>query len=81
MKITPTRLRQELYRILDRVIETGVPVEIARRGKTLKIVLEEEKSRLERLEPHDIMVCDPEELVHIDWSEYWSDESPEQPGD
>src|SRR5688572_10675401 len=29
---------EDIYRILDQVLETGVPVEIERRGKLLKIV-------------------------------------------
>lgn len=28
MRLTASRLRQDIYRILDEVLETGVPVEI-----------------------------------------------------
>ena len=76
VKITTTDLRQNLYRILDRILETGEPVEISRHGRTLKIVPQEEPGRLERLEPHDVIVGNPEELVHVDWSEYWSGSDP-----
>ena len=34
---------------MDRVIETGVPVEIERKSHKLKIVLEEKKSKLNNL--------------------------------
>jgi hypothetical protein len=34
---TASRLRENVYRILDEVLETGVPVEIERRGKILRI--------------------------------------------
>ena len=40
--ITASKLRENVYRILDEVLETGIPVEINRRGKKLKIVRTEE---------------------------------------
>src|SRR6266545_5329049 len=64
-------LRENIYRILDQVVETGVPVEIERRGKVLKIILEEPRSKLANLQPRDYLLVDPEELVHLDWSEEW----------
>ena len=33
MPVTASKLRENIYRILDQVLETGVPVEIERRGK------------------------------------------------
>ena len=69
--LSPSRLRQNLYRILDRVLETGEPVEIWRKGKRLRIV-REESGRFEALRPHpDYLRTDAEELVHMDWSEEW----------
>jgi len=46
--MTPSRLRENLYRILDQILETGEPVEILRKGKKLKIIPERSRS-LERL--------------------------------
>ncbi|MCK4542739.1 MAG: hypothetical protein KAU17_10950 [Spirochaetales bacterium] len=43
MPISATKLRQDLYNILDQVIETGVPLEIARKGHIVKIVPENRK--------------------------------------
>jgi len=80
MTTTATRLRANIYRILDEVLETGRPVEIEHRGKRLRIVLAQPRSKLDNLEPHpDCIVGDPEDLVHIDWSEYWhvEDQEPE----
>ena len=73
-RITASKLRENVYRILDQVLETGVPVEIVRRGKTLRIVATEEhrSSRLENLpDRHEVIAGDPEELVHLDWSKQW----------
>ena len=73
MPISSTRLRQNLYNILDQVIETGVPIEIERKGQTLKIVPERITPKWERLEPHDSVRGDSDELVNVDWSEEWQD--------
>ena len=72
MKLTATELRQNLYRVLDSVLETGEEVQIARKGRVLRIVAESAPSIWDRLEPHAIVKGDPEDLVSMDWSEYWS---------
>ena len=37
MKVTSTQLRQNIYKLLDEVLSSGVPLEIERNGKILKI--------------------------------------------
>ena len=49
MKITATKLRENLYNILDKVLEIGVPVEVERKGRILKIVPESKPSKLAKL--------------------------------
>lgn len=74
MRITASKLRENIYRLLDQVVETGVPVEVERRGKRLRIVPVDDvpKSKLDRLEPHpDAILGDPADLVHLDWSAEW----------
>ncbi len=67
-----SRLRANLYRVLDRVLETGVPVEVERKGRRLRIVPTEAEGRLANLSPHpDYLRSDPESLVHMDWSGEW----------
>jgi len=67
-----SRLRADLYRLLDRVLETGVPLEVERRGRRLKIVAADAPGRLANLVPDpSYLVGDPEELVHLDWSGEW----------
>jgi PHD/YefM family antitoxin component YafN of YafNO toxin-antitoxin module len=67
MRIKASKLRERLYSILDRVLETGVPVRIERRGKLLEIVCVEAPSKLDRLKPRDYLRTAPEVLVHLDW--------------
>jgi hypothetical protein len=69
MTLRASALRENIYRILDEILETGVPVEIEHKGKLLRIAAVEPKSKLGNLKPRDLIVGDPEELVHIDWSE------------
>lgn len=71
MPITPSRLRQDVYRILDQVLETGVPLEIERRGRILRLVADTPPSKLDNLPALGAMVEDPDEYVHIDWSSEW----------
>ena len=74
MKTTASKLRENIYRLLDQVVETGVPIEIERRGRRLKIVPADEPARakLDQLEPRpDAIVGNPEDLVHLDWSAEW----------
>jgi hypothetical protein len=75
MSITPTELRRNLYQLLDEVIETGKPLEVERRGRIIRIAVDGVRgSKLDRLVPHDCIVGDPEELVHMDWSHLWEGE-------
>ena len=71
MKITVTKLRQNLYRYLDRVVETGVPIEVERKGHSIRIVSGGRKSKLENLKAHDVMAVAPEEIIHGEWSVEW----------
>jgi len=71
-RYTASRLRADLYRTLDRVLETGRPVEIERKGRLLRIVPVEQDDPLARLRPHpDAVRGDLQSLVHLDWSEAW----------
>ena len=71
MSIAASALRQNIYRILDRVAETGIPEEINRRGHLLRIVSTHKKSKLANAKKRPIIKGDPEDLVHADWSDLW----------
>ena len=72
MIYSATQFRQNLYNILDSVIDSGISVEIRRKGVILKIVPEKPVSKWDRLEPHNIIDGDPESIVSLDWSSEWN---------
>ena len=73
MKVTASKLRENIYSILDQALETGVPVEVIRKGKVLKIVPEMKPDRLSRLKKRKYLIGDPEDIVHMDWLQEWSE--------
>jgi hypothetical protein len=77
IKMSPlslTALRNQLFKIVDRAIETGIPVEIERKGHKLKIVLEEKKSKFNNLKKRNCIVGDPDELIELKVGE-WNEEN------
>jgi len=71
MVITASDLRQNIYRLLDQVAETGIPIEINRRGKIVRLVSERKPGKLLNLKTRKVMNGDPESIVHLDWSSEW----------
>jgi prevent-host-death family protein len=66
--VTPTELRANIYQLLDEVLNTGVPLEIKKGDKKLRIVPVEKGDKLQNLIPRpDVIAGDPEELVEISW--------------
>ena len=72
MSVTATQLREDIYQILDKVLETGHPVEILRNGRMLRIVAVDPPSKLSRLVKRDCIVGNPDDLSSIDWSSEWN---------
>lgn len=72
MIITPSKLREDIYNILDSVLENGETIEIKRKGKIIKIVPPQKTSKLDKLVAHSNVVAgDSEDLVSMDWSKEW----------
>ena len=76
MAITASALRNNVYRLLDRVAEGGGPLTIKRRGRLLKIICTDRPTKLSQLSRHDCIKGDPDDLVHIDWSKEWRHDLP-----
>ena len=71
MKTTATDFRTNLYSYLDKVLETGEPLEIERKGRRIVIISENEPSKLSRLKIRPTINGNPEDIVHMDWSGEW----------
>ncbi|MDQ6525283.1 hypothetical protein RB608_16800 [Nocardioides sp. LHD-245] len=72
--VTPSQLRQDIYRLIDRVLESGEPLEIDRKGRRLRLVPDVPADRLSRIRTDPGLITgDPEELVTIGWSGEWDD--------
>jgi hypothetical protein len=74
--MTPTELRNDIYRVLDDVLRSGIPQEIVRGSRTLLLVpAEGRRLRLEDLPRREALICSPDELVGTGWDHEWSPES------
>ena len=73
MRITASKLRENIYQILDEAIATGKTVEIARKGTVLKIVPEKRVSKLARLKKRTGFDGDPDDIAGMDWSREWTE--------
>jgi prevent-host-death family protein len=66
--VTPTQLRTNIYNLLDEVLKTGLPLEIKKGEKTLRIVPVDEVDKLKNLvDRSDVIQGDPDDLVEIEW--------------
>ena len=70
METSATELRQNLYRMLDSVLETGESIEIPRKKGTVRIVAERQATIWDRLEVHDVIRGD----VEPSWDDIWDGE-------
>ena len=73
MAITATKLRENVYSLLDEALRTGEPIEVERKGQIVRIVPPAKKSKLDNLSRRPCIVGDPNEIVSIDWSSEWSE--------
>lgn len=73
MAMSVSNLRANIYRVVDEVLATGVPVEIVRNGRIVRLVPEQPESKLAKLERRDVLRCEPDDLLNLDWSSEWKD--------
>jgi antitoxin (DNA-binding transcriptional repressor) of toxin-antitoxin stability system len=73
MRITASKLRENIYQILDEAVRTGVPIEVIRKGAVLRIVPEKRVSKLSRLKKRKGFEGDPDCVIGMDWSKEWSE--------
>ena len=66
--ITVTELRKNIYKLLDEVLNTGIPLEINKRGKKLKIIPGGRANKLENLISRPkVIKGNSDDLAGISW--------------
>lgn len=73
MRITASKLRENIYQILDEAVKTGMPIEVVRKGAILRIVPDKRVSKLSRLKKRKGFRGDPDDVIGMDWSQEWSE--------
>lgn len=74
-KYSASKLRENIYQILDQIIVTGKAICIDRKGVLLTIMPSQVKGRLEGLKKRKITKGNSEDIVHLDWSKEWKTKS------
>jgi hypothetical protein len=71
-RLNASRLRADVYRVLDEVIETGRPIEVERRGHVIKLVLVPATKKLDALvERPGFIRGEPRDLAEVGWADSW----------
>jgi prevent-host-death family protein len=66
--ITVTELRGNIYKLLDEVLDTGIPIEINKGDKKLRIIPVKTRSKLQNLVSRpNVIKGNPDDLVEISW--------------
>ena len=77
MLLTATKLRANVYAILDQILATGEPIDIERNGKMLRLQAVEPGLRLDRPLPSPNTIAGASAgLAERDWSHDWSELTP-----
>ena len=75
MKMTATRFRQDLFKTLDRLVETGETLEIERKGALLRLQVSPAAGGLldtaRFAHRRRLLRVPAADLVSIDWSSLW----------
>ncbi len=72
--LTPSKLRENIYKYLDEVALKGKTILVERKGVIIKIVPPEKKSKLSKFKRRNAIQGDPEDLVNISWEKEWNPE-------
>ena len=66
--VTATELRTNIYQLLDEVLRSGLPIEVKKGDRRLRIVPVEKVDKFQNLVYRsDVIQGDPEELVTLSW--------------
>lgn len=72
MRIKASKLRADIYNILDTVVNTGQTVEVERGKSIVKISFEPRLSKLSNLKKHKSTRGKIDKIFNITWEKEWS---------
>ncbi len=76
-QVTLLTFQENLSQILDGILETGTSIEIEHHGQRFQIVPVtfenpvDSGNKLDNLVERPYLKCDPDDIVHLDWSTEW----------
>lgn len=76
MSISLTKYRADIFKLTDKVIETGIPLEIDRNGVKVTISAPQKRNKLDNLKERNVFVGDPDDIIKMDWSKEWNPDFP-----
>jgi len=68
MQLNAWKMSKTISEILSRVMRAGKVSESLRKSRTEGIVAVQVSPKLSRLVRRDYLRCDPESIIHLDWS-------------
>jgi hypothetical protein len=74
MRIKASKLRADIYNILDSVITSGEVVEVERGGTIIRITADRALSKLEKLKKRKTTRGNVDKIYNITWEKEWSGE-------
>jgi len=73
MAITASALRQNIFKLLEHISQTGEPLVVTHKGHRLTILSQEKSSdKFSRLAKHSTIQGEAQELADLDMSGTWS---------
>ncbi len=72
MEIRATNFRQNLFRYLDKIRDTGKPLIISLKGRKFKITAIQEKRNVDALPKRKGMQGSPESFIDQNWEDAWT---------
>ena len=68
--VTPTELRANIYQLLEEVLQTGIPLEINKGDRKLRIVPVERVNKLQNLVSRPAVITgDADDLADLHWDQ------------
>jgi len=72
--LSVARLRENLYSIFNRMIETGESTVVVKNGHQFIITVQKKQTKFDKLQARPGLNCDPEDIIETSWDDCWSED-------